>query len=152
MSLRIAIHELDRLITSGLSRQDFEQTRDYLMKAVYVMTARQDHQIGYALDSRWYGTGEFTSFMRERLSKLTVEQVNAAIRAHVSAKDLSVVIITKDAQDLKQRLVSDAFSPIKYDGEKPKALLDEDHIIGARKLNIPADKVRVTPVADVFAK
>ena len=55
-------------------------------------------------------------------------QVNAAIRKHLTARDLSVVIITKDAAGLKQALVSDAFSPIKYDGEKPAELLDEDKV------------------------
>lgn len=152
LSLRIAIHELDQLITNGLSRRDFDETRDYLMKNVYVMTARQDHQLGYALDSRWYAIGEFTSYMRERLAKLTVEEVNAAIRKHLSATDLSVVIITKDAQGLKEKLVSDAFSPIAYDGEKPKELLDEDRIIGARRLNLAPDKVRITPVVEVFSR
>lgn len=152
MSLRIAIHELDRLIRNGLSRQDFEQSRDYLMKNVYVMTARQDQQLGYALDSRWYGIGEFTSYLRERLATLTVDEVNAAIRRHLSATNLSVVIITKDAQGLKQKLVSDAFSAITYDGERPNDLLAEDRVIGARRLDIAADKVRITPAAEVFVK
>ena len=51
----IAIHELNKLIDDGLSEADFETTRDYLMKNVYVMTAPQDQQLGYALDSAWYG-------------------------------------------------------------------------------------------------
>jgi zinc protease len=62
------------------------------------------------------------------------------------------VIITKDAKGLKDKLVSDAFSPISYDAEKPADLLAEDKVIGARKLQIPAAKVKVTPVEDVFAK
>jgi zinc protease len=64
---------------------------------------------------------------------------------------LSVVIVTKDAAGLKQALVSDAPSPIKYDGDKPPSLLAEDKVIGARKLSIAADKVTVTPISDVFA-
>ena len=72
MSLRIAIYELDKLVAHGLTKQDFETTRDYLMNNVYVMTARQDQQLGYALDSQWYGIGEFTAFMRRALSRLTV--------------------------------------------------------------------------------
>jgi hypothetical protein len=123
------------------------------MKNVYVMTARQDQQLGYALDSKWYGTGEFTQYMRDALQKLTVEQVNAAVKKHLTAKDLSVVFITKDAQGLKQALLSDAFSPMTYDaGDKPKTLLDEDKVIGAMKLGITEDKVRITPIAQVFAK
>ena len=51
MSLRIAIHELDQLVERGLTPAQFEGTRDYLMSNVYVMTAQQDQQLGYALDS-----------------------------------------------------------------------------------------------------
>jgi zinc protease len=152
MALRLAIHELDDLLTHGISQSDFEQARDYLMKNVFVMTARQDEQLGYALDSQWYGMGEFTDTIRKGLSTLTAERVNAAIRQHWSAKDLSVVIITKDAAGLKERLLSDAFSPVRYDGEKPASLLEEDARIGALKLGILPGQVKITPVAEVFAR
>jgi zinc protease len=152
MALRIAVHELDGLVREGMSKEDFERTRDYLMKNVYVMTATQNQQLGYALDSRWYGIGDFTSYMRDRLAKLTQDDVNQAIRKHLSPSNLSVVIITKDAKGLKDKLVSDAFSPISYDAEKPDELLAEDKVIGARKLAIPVAKVKITPVEDVFAK
>ena len=152
MSLRIAIYELQKLVANGLTKEAFETTRDYLMNNVYVMTARQDQQLGYALDSQWYGIGEFTAFMRSALSRLSVDDVNRAIQQHLDARNLSVVIVTADAAQLKQALASDAFSPIKYDGTKPAALLAEDQVIGALKLNIPADKITVTPIADVFAR
>lgn len=152
MALRLAVFELRKLVRDGLTREEFEATRDYLMKSVYVMTARQDEQLGYALDSRWYGIGEFTAYMRDALRKLTPEDVNSAIKRHLSADRLSIVIVTKDAAALKQALVSDAFSPIKYDGEKPASLLEEDKAVGALKLNLTADRVRITPIADVFAR
>jgi zinc protease len=152
MTLRIALHELDALIEKGLTKEQFESTREYLMKNVYVMTARQGQQLGYALDSKWYGIGEFTSFMRERLQALTLDQVNAAIKRHLSTRNLSIVIITKDAAGLKKALVADAPSPIKYDGEKPASLLAEDRQIEAITLTIPAANVTITPINEVFAK
>jgi zinc protease len=152
MALRIAVWELQKLISNGLSREDFERTRGYLMKNVFVMTATQNQQIGYALDSKWYGIGEFTSSMRERLGKLTLAEVNAAIRKHLSGKDLTVVIVTKDAEGLKKQLVSDEFSPIAYDAAKPSELLEEDKLIGALKLPIEPESVTITPVEQVFAK
>ena len=152
MALRIATHEVEQLIRNGLSEEDFANSRDYLMKNVYVMTATQDQQLGYALDAKWYGTPEFTSYMRDRLSKLTRDEVNAAIRRHLSATDLSVVIITQDAEGLKSALVSDAPSTVKYDAPKPQAILDEDKVIGARKLGIKAENVRITPVEEVFRR
>ena len=65
---------------------------------------------------------------------------------------MSVVIITKEAAALKQALVSDAPSSIKYDGEKPAELLQEDRMIGALKLNIAEGDVRITPIKEVFAR
>src|SRR5262245_37354677 len=152
MALRIAVYELGRFVRNGLTQDEFEATRDYLMKNVFVMTARQDDQLGYALDSRWYGIGEFTSYMRDALRKLSVEDVNRAIARHLSSDRLSIVIVTKDAAGLKQALAADAFSPIKYDGEKPAALLDEDKIVGALKLGVPAERIKVTPIDEVFGR
>ncbi|MES2323664.1 MAG: pitrilysin family protein [Pseudomonadota bacterium] len=152
MALRIALTELEKVIQNGLTQEQFEITRGYLMKNVFVMTATQDQFLGYALDSQWYGTPEFTKMMRDGLSKLTVADLNAAMKKHLSAQNLSVVVITKDAAGLKDKLVSDAFSPIKYDAAKPKAVMDEDQVIGARKLNIKAEAVKITPAVQVFAE
>jgi len=134
----------------GLTKEQFESTREYLSKNVFLMTATQDDQLGYALDSQWYGIGEFTSTMRDKLSKLTVADVNRAIKKHFSGQNLSVVIITKDAKDLKDRLTSDAPSTIKYDASKPPELLEEDKVIGVLKLQ--PTSVTITPVDQVFAK
>ncbi len=150
-ALRVALTELEQLIDNGLSQKDFDETRDYLMKNVFVMTATQDQQIGYALDANWYGTPEFTKMMRDNLSKLKLADVNAAIKKHLSAKDLNVVIITKDAAALKERLLNDTAGGIKYDGEKPKSLLDEDAVIGARKLSIKPESLTITPASKAFA-
>jgi zinc protease len=151
MALRIAIHELDDLIASGLTAEAFEATRNYLMKNVYLLTANQDHQLGYALDAQWYGTPEFTSFMRDRLQKLTLADVNAAIRKHLQSKDLSIVVITKDAARMRERLLTDVPSTLHYDAPKPE-LLTEDAEIGAMKLGLKPENVKITPVDEVFAR
>ena len=152
MALRIALHELHALVQDGLSQEDFEATRAYLMKNVAVMTARQAQQVGYALDARWYGTPEFTRYMRDGLQKLTRADVNRAIKAHLSADDLAVVVVTKDGKALADALAADGISTVKYESDKPAALLEEDRKIGATKLGIRPDAIRVTPVADVFAR
>jgi zinc protease len=122
------------------------------MKNVFVLTSNQNQQVGYALDAAFYGTPEYTRFMRDALSKLTVDDVNRAIRKHLQAKDMFVVMIADDAEGLKKALVSDQFSPIKYDADKPAALLEEDKVIGARTLGLDASDVTITPVEAVFAK
>jgi len=152
MALRVALHELQKLNDEGMSKDDFEKTRDYLRKNVFLMTATQNQQLGYALDQKFYSTGDFAATMREKLAALTVDDVNRAIRKHLGWKDNVVVIVTKDAKGLREKLLADEFSPIQYDADKPKALLDEDKVIGARKLNLKAEDVKVVPVDEVFAK
>ena len=151
MALRIALHELRQLIDTGLTQADFESTRDYLTKNVFVMTATQNQQLGYALDSEWYRIPEFTGYMRDKLAKLTLAEVNAAIRKHLSGSNLQVVMITKDAKGLAETLLADTPSTIRYDSPKPD-LADEDKAIGALKLGLQKDRVVITPVTEVFAR
>ena len=60
--------------------------------------------------------------------------------------------VYRDAEALRQQLLSDAFSPMTYDGEKPRELLEEDKVIGARRLDLAPEDVTITPVEDVFAR
>jgi len=151
MATRIALYELQKLIDNGLSQDDFETTRDYLMKNTYLITATQDARLGYALDSWWFGIPEYTDYMRSQYAKLTRADVNAAIRKYLSAKNLSLVYITKDAEGLRDQLLKDEPSSIKYEAPKPQ-LAEEDKVIGAYKLNIKPENVKITPVDLVFAK
>ena len=152
MALKIALHELDRLVRKGLSEADFQRTRDYLMKNVYLLTSTQGDDLGTALDSRWYGVGDWVPYLRERLAKLTRGDVNQAIRKHLSAETLSVVVVTKDAEGLKKQLLSSEPTTIAYDSPKPPEVLAEDKVIGERKLGLTPERVRITPVAEVFAR
>jgi zinc protease len=152
MALRIALHELRQLIDRGLTPEQFEATRTYVMKNVFLLTATQDNHLGYALDSKWYGIAEFPAFMRERLAALTVADVNRAMRRHVSGEHLHVVVITKDAEGLREALLADRPARVTYDAPKPAALLAEDRRIGAMRLHLRPEAVSVTPVAQVFER
>ncbi|MBC7795016.1 MAG: insulinase family protein, partial [Clostridia bacterium] len=149
-ALHAALYAIDKLVANGMTQEQLDATRTYLMKNVFVMAARQDEQLGYALDSRWFGIPEFTQYMRDGLAGLTLEKVNTAVKRHIRPNDMRVVIVTKDAGGLKATLQKDEPSAIAYDTIKSDATLAEDAVINARKLN-PAS-VTVTPVSEVFAR
>jgi zinc protease len=151
MALRIALYETQKMIDEGLSQEDFESTRDYMMKNVYLLTADQNQRLGYALDSWWFGMGDYTTTMRAAYEKLTRDDVNKAIKKYLSAKNLQVVVIAKDAEGLRDTLLKDAPSAIQYDAPKPQ-LAEEDKVIGSYKLNIKPGNIRIVSVDDVFAK
>jgi zinc protease len=151
MAMRIALYETQKFIDDGLSQEDFDKARDYMMKNVYLLTANQNQRLGYALDSWWYGMGDYVETMRVAYAKLTRDDVNRAIKKYLSAKNLQVVIIAKDAEGLRSTLLADAPSSIKYDAPKPE-LAEEDKVIGSYKLNLKPENVKIVNVDDVFAK
>jgi len=150
MALRLALHELRALVEHGLSAAAFESTRDYLLKSLPLLTATQDHRLGYALDSRWFGIPEFTAYLREQLANLTVDDVNAAIRRHLSGHDLDVVMVAREAAALRDMLLSDVPSVAVYDAPKPAELLEEDERVGTLQLGLAPEDVTITPVEEVF--
>jgi zinc protease len=151
MAMRIALYETRKLIENGLTEEQFQNTRDYMMKNVYLLTSTQNQRLGYALDSWWYGMGDYVDHMRAQYAKLTREDVNRAVKKYLSVDNLHVVIITADAEGLRKTLLADAPSSIQYDAPKPE-LAEEDKVIGSYKLNLKPENVRIVSVDDVFAK
>jgi zinc protease len=149
-ALRAALYEYDKLVNEGMKQEDFTAIRDFLVKYANVMTATQGARLGYALDSRYYGTPEYTAFMRAGLSKLTLADVNRAIKQYLNPGNMRVVVITKDAEGLRDAIVKGTASPITYNSPKPADILAEDKVIEKYKVNVRPDQVVIVPVDKVF--
>lgn len=149
-ALRAALYEYDKLVRDGMSQESFEATREFLSKYVNVLTATQDAQLGYALDSRYYRTADFPTYMREQLAKLTLADVNRAIKEYLKSDAMRIAIVTKDAAGLRDAILSNKLSPITYNSPKPKEITDEDKIIEAYKIVVKPGDVVIVPVDKVF--
>jgi zinc protease len=148
--LRAALYEYDKLVRDGLSPEAFEQTREFLTKYSNILTATQNARLGYALDSRYYKIGDFNDFMRDQLARLTLADVNRAIKEHLQTNRMRIVIVTKDAEALRDALINNKPSPITYNSPKSQTIMDEDKIIQTYPINVSADNVRIVPVEQVF--
>ena len=148
--LRAALYEYDKLVREGMSKEAFESTREFLSKYVNVLTATQDAQLGYALDSRYYHIADFPAYMREQLAKLTLDDVNRAIRQYLKSNSMRIAIVTKDAAGLRDAIVSNKPSAITYNAPKPKEITDEDKTIEAYKIVVKPADVTIVPVDKVF--
>ncbi|MCG7536224.1 M16 family metallopeptidase [Pseudoalteromonas sp. OOF1S-7] len=147
---RVAQFELDKLINEGMTEEDFQATRNFLSNFVPQMVASQDRQLGYALDSQFYNTDEFVSYVRDQLASLSVEDVNRVIRENLQSDNIHYVFVTGDADDMKARLVNQTESPMHYNAEKPQVLIDEDKQIANYKLAIPGANIDVMNATEVF--
>jgi zinc protease len=149
-ALRAALYEYDKLARDGMSAETFEATREFLSKYVNILTQTQDSHLGYAMDSRYYGIRDFNAYMREQLAALKLEDVNRAIRTYLKSDKMRIVLVTGDATALRDAILSNAPSPIKYNSEKPAQIMEEDKAIQSYKINVKPDDVVVMPVEKVF--
>ena len=147
---RTALYELQKLIDEGMRAEDFEATRDFLMRFTAQRLQTQAAQLGYAIDGEYYGTGEFLEYVREGLSALSLEDVNAAIRRHLQTDDIQFVFVARDASDLKERIIKDTPSPLAYNAPVPEEIQAEDRLIVDSKLWFKRRNVTIVPEAEVF--
>jgi zinc protease len=117
---------------------------------VNVLTATQDAQLGYALDSRYYNIADFPTYMREQLAKLTLDDVNRAIKLYLKSDAMRIAVVTKDAEGFRNAILSNKPSPITYNAPKPKDITDEDKIIEAYTIVVKPADVTIVPVEKIF--
>jgi zinc protease len=147
-ALKIAMYELDKLIREGISEEDFQATKLFLSKHVNLLIQTQGSQLGYALDGEFYGTGNFNSWFKEQLSGLTRESVNRAIKDHLRATDLDVVVITQDAVSFRQQILSAKTAKPSYAAPPTAAIQAEDLLISNYKLDLGS--IEIVPADHIF--
>ncbi|MCX7762760.1 MAG: pitrilysin family protein [Candidatus Kryptonium sp.] len=150
--LRQAIRELEILVKNGLSKEDFESTREFLLNYSKLWVQTLNRRLGYMMDSDWYGIEYFIDKVQKELRNLTVEDVNNAIKKYLNFENIKIVAVTKDAQSYMQDLISNKPSPITYVSPVSQSILDEDKIIQEYKLNARAENFKIIPVDEVFEK
>jgi|GEM_PF-6944048 len=103
------------------------------------------------MDAEFYGMkDDYIERIERELKALKVDDVNKTIKKYISAKNLKVAIVTNDAKSLKDAMLSNAPSPIKYQSPVSEKILEEDKTISTLPLGINASKTRVVPVSQLF--
>jgi zinc protease len=148
-ALRGALWEFDRMRKDGLGAADFEATRSFLLNYSKLWVQTLSRRLGYAMDGGFYGRQDLVTELAARLPKLTVEEVNAAVRRRLDTQGFRVAIVTRDADALRAGLTSGRPTPLTYDTQgTPEDVLAEDKIIAAYPLKDVS--VRIVPVAEMF--
>ena len=150
-ALRLALHELERLITDGLTEEEFLRTRSFLSKYANLMIQTRSMELGYRIDSLVYGTEYYADYLRKELAALTRAKVNEAVRRHLRTERIVITMAGQGMAELREALASDAVSPVTYESPKTDALLAEDRAVAMRPLRIERGDITVMPVEDLFA-
>ncbi len=149
-ALRLAMYELNRMVTNGIPADEFEKTRSFLSKYVNILTKTKSAELGYAIDSAYYGMPQYNEYLKSALAKLTAEDVNRVIKKYLHADKLQIIGIAKDAESVKGAITSASASPMHYNSEKPKEILDEDKTVETWPFGLKPEDVKIVPVSSVF--
>jgi len=153
-ALRMAIREFDLLIKNGMSEEDFEATKTFLRSYTKLYAQSPAQQLGWLMDSRFYGRTDYLAELDTLLKNTTLEQVNAALRKHWQTDNMFVTIVTdaSEAQPLADSLINNTPSPMSYSNlvksGLPADVLAEDDEVAVYPLNIK--KVNIVQSADTF--
>jgi zinc protease len=149
-ALRAALYEVQQVAGHGMSQQDFELTRDYLVGYSKLWAQTLTRRLGFLLDSKFYGTPYFIDEIAGRLATMTVEDVNRAAKKYLQTERWEGVMVAGNAEELEAKLVADAPSPISYKNAVPPDVTTTDPTIA--KLAVRPTRVEVVPVAAMFEK
>jgi zinc protease len=149
-TLRLAVYELNKLMEDGISQADFDRAREFTSKYVNVLTRTKRAELGYAIDSLYFGIPDYNSYVKNAVAKLTRDQVNAAIRKHLRADRIQIVAVSANAEQLKKQLIGTGPTPIQYNSEKPPEVLAEDKIVEKFDIGLRPQDIEIAPVDTVF--
>ncbi|MGH9464763.1 MAG: M16 family metallopeptidase, partial [Thermoanaerobaculia bacterium] len=149
-ALRAGLYEVDRLIERGLTAEEFDLTREFLLNYTKLWAQTLSERLGFSMDSRYLGMPYWIDEIERRLGTLTVEQVNAAIKKYLSTASYQAVIVTQGAAAFQAALEADAPSPMTYNSEKTAEVLAADKFIEARQ--VAPTEITIVPVATMFER
>jgi zinc protease len=149
-ALRAGLYEVQKLHDQGMSKEDFEATRNLLINYSKLWAQNLSARLGFMMDSRFYGMPYYIDQIESRLKSMTVEQVNAAAKKYLDPANFHAVLVTDNAQQLADTLKKDGPSPKTYNTQAAPAVLEADKTIQVLKVN-PA-KIDIVPVDQVFQK
>jgi zinc protease len=153
-ALRLAVREMENMVKNGLSAEDFDLTRTFLRSYTKLYAGTPARQLGFLLDSKFYGLNDYLGQLDAQLAKLTRDDVNQALKKHWQTQNMYVTIVTDDseAQPLAEVLRQNTPVPMSYtkavrDG-LPAPVLAEDEQVTSYKLNVT--DVKVIDTKDTF--
>jgi zinc protease len=149
---RAALRELKKLVDDGLVEENLATTQGFLRNYSVNWGNTISRRLAYAMDDKFYGIGGdgYLASIRPSLSGLDLTGVNRAISSNLQYDNMYIVFITRDAEGMKQKLLSGAPTPITYSSEKSAEHMAEDAEIASFPIPVEAENITIIGINDVF--
>jgi zinc protease len=153
-AIRNALWELRKLVEKGLSPEDFENTRKFVINYSKLWAATMNRRLGYKMDSEFYGTDYYIDRIEKELKSLTRDDVNAAIKKYLNPSNVKIAVVVNEGagQQFYDELAANTPSPMKYSSPVSQKIMDEDKEISVYPLQVNKEKSKVVSAKDLFEK
>jgi zinc protease len=115
-AIRMALSEIERVKKEGLTKEEFDLTKQFLRSYMKLYIQTPERQLGFLMDSKFYGMDDYIAEMDKKLAALTLEEVNAAAAKYLQTENMYVTMITDkaEAEPLKASLLTNKKSSMTY--------------------------------------
>ncbi|MEW6056650.1 MAG: pitrilysin family protein [Bdellovibrionota bacterium] len=150
--LRQLHRELTVLAEKGLTRREFDLTKSHLIGYIPLLGMSLDRQLGYAIDSHFYGIrGDYLKRLQSEVESAKHSVVNALLKKHIKPKALQIVVTTADPEKFRAEILGPRCA-IRYEEGVQKApnVLKEDKQIAVHSIGIKPENIRVVDSESLF--
>jgi zinc protease len=147
-ALRMALREMQNLIDKGMGEKDFDLTKKFLRSYLKLYAQTPEQQLGYLMDSKFYGLNDWLKEVDAQLEKVTYQNMNDVVKRYWQTKNMDISIVTDvtEAEPLKASLQSGAPSPMSYSNALKAVLTPEILEEDKQVENYPMKVTKVTIV------
>jgi len=150
-ALKLALSEVERLVTDGLDAEEFDDIRSYLRGHTPLLAQDLGRRLAYEMEAVATGTPNLLEVLPAALESLSLEEVNDALARHIHPENLRIVAVTGDADTLKMRVLEESSTPIVYNQVQPEeAQVNRDAEAAEWPLGLTEETVWIAPAEGIF--
>ena len=149
-ALRQTLWELDKFAKAGIpDDESFKRVQSFVQG--YWRSKEQEpmRALGYRIDGVLTGMPSDRAGLRAAVTKLTRADVNAAIKRHLRANNLAIVVVTEDAAALVKDIQDKKASPL---ASSAPELAEENKVIETFDVGVANERLFIIQPSKLFAE
>jgi len=126
-ALKGAVDIVERWVEEGLEPAELEEVKTHLQGKISGWAEDPGPRLAWALEARVMGWPDPIETLPSEIGALKIQEVNAAIQAHIDPKRLRIVVVTDDADAFEEAVTGADATPM----ASPTAAPESDDVLDA---------------------
>jgi zinc protease len=141
-------------VDNGMTDETLGATQQFLRNYTIPWGSTIGRRLAYKVDDAFYGVGGqgFLASIRPGVAALQLDQVNASIKKHLQYDNLYIAFITRDAEEMKEKLLTGVATHTTYNSPQSDEHMAEDEEIANFPIPIKEENITIITIDEVFEK